>query len=247
MIKVHSIPILQDNYCFLVENTDDHSCLILDPGESKGVIEAVKNLHLTPVAIWNTHHHADHIDGNDGILKEFGKLPVVGSVGDRERIPQLTQYVRGGDTLEFGGETVHVLDVPGHTLGHIAFVFPGHIFLGDLLFGYSCGAVFEGTMEQMYNSAAQLLKYPDDTLIYCGHEYTLNNVKWAQHVDPENPDVQQRVALETTPPTVPLQLGVEKRTNHFLRCDDPKIQAFTGKTEPAEVFGALRTHKNNFK
>ena len=111
-----------------------------------------------------------------------------------------------------------------------------------------CGAaVFEGTMEQMYNSAAQLLKYPDDTLIYCGHEYTLNNVKWALHVDPDNVDVQQRVALEATPPTVPLQLGVEKRTNHFLRCDDPKIQAFTGKTEPAEVFGALRTHKNNFK
>jgi len=247
MIKVHSIPILKDNYCFLIEDPSDHSCVIVDPGESAGVIAAIKQLNLRPVAIYNTHHHADHIDGNEALLKEYGALPVIGSAGDRERIPQLTQYLREGDKVQFGGETADILEVPGHTLGHIAFAFPGHIFAGDLIFGYSCGAVFEGTMEQMYDSVSKLLRYPDDTLVYIGHEYTLNNVKWAQHVDPDNPDIQQRVGLETAPPTVPLQLGVEKRTNHFLRCDDPKVQAFTGKTEPAEVFGALRTHKNNFK
>lgn len=247
MIKVHSIPILQDNYCFLVENPEDHTCAIVDPGEAEGVIKAVKELKLKPVAIWNTHHHGDHVEGNAGILKEFGDLPVIGSAGDKDKIPQLTQFLKEGDRLEFAGETAEILEVPGHTLGHIAIAFPGHIFAGDLVFGYSCGAVFEGTMEQMYESVSKLLKYPDDTLLYIGHEYTLNNVKWAQHVDPENADIQQRVALETSPPTVPLQLGLEKRTNHFMRCHDPKVQAFTGKTEPAEVFGALRTHKNSFK
>lgn len=247
MINVHTIPILKDNYCFLVENTADQTCLIIDPGESAGVIEAISQRQLKPVAIWNTHHHGDHIDGNAALLKHYGELPVVGSAGDRERIPELTQYLRAGDPLEFGGEKVNVLEVPGHTLGHIAFHFPsGHVFSGDLLFGYSCGAVFEGTMEQMYHSVTQLKDLPDSTLIYCGHEYTLNNRKWAQHVDPDNPDLQQRIGLETDPPTVPLQLGVEKRTNHFLRCDHPTLQAFTGKTNPAEVFAELRTHKNNF-
>ncbi|MBT9582813.1 hydroxyacylglutathione hydrolase [bacterium] len=248
MINVHVIPILEDNYCFLVENTADQSAVIIDPGESAGVIAALEQRQLKPVAIWNTHHHSDHVDGNAGILERYGPLLVVGSDGDRGRIAQLNHFVHPGDTLEFGGETVKVLGVPGHTISHIAFYFPsGHLFSGDLLFGYSCGAVFEGTMEQMYHSVSQLLEMPDSTQVYCGHEYTLNNRKWAQYVDPDNVDVQQRIGLETDPPTVPLQLGVEKRTNHFLRCTDPKIQAFTGKTDPAEVFAALRIQKNNFK
>ena len=247
MINVHVIPILKDNYGYLVEDTADQTAVVIDPGESEGMIAALQERQLKPVAIWNTHHHADHVDGNAGLLQHYGSMPVIGSDGDRGRIPQLTDFLKAGDPLEFGGEKVQVLAIPGHTLGHIAFYFPsGHLFSGDLLFGYSCGAVFEGTMDQMYQSVSQLLPLPDSTQVYCGHEYTLNNRKWAQHVDPDNVDVQQRVALETDPPTVPLQLGVEKRTNHFLRCSDPKLQAFTGKSEPNEVFAALRTHKNNF-
>jgi len=248
VVKVHVIPILQDNYGYLVENPQDRTAVVIDPGEAAGMISALEQRHLKPVAIWNTHHHADHIEGNEGILKHYGALPVVGSSGDRDAIAQLTRLVQAGDTLEFGGETVQVLAVPGHTLAHIAYYFPsGHLFSGDLLFGYSCGAVFEGTMEQMYESVSQLLNLPDETLIYCGHEYTFNNRKWAQHVEPDNPEIQKRVAEETQPPTVPLKLALEKKTNHFLRCSHPKVQAFTGKTQPAEVFGVLRTHKNNFK
>lgn len=247
-IRVHTLPILEDNYGYLIEDTQDQSCVVVDPGEAGPLIRAIEERGLTPVAIWNTHHHADHVAGNAEVLAHFGPLPVVGSEGDRGRVPELTRWLQAGDTLEFGGETVQVLAIPGHTLGHIAFVFPsGHIFCGDLLFGYSCGKVIEGTLEQMYESVSQLLDYPDSTWLYIGHEYTFANRKFAQHVEPDNPDIPQRIAEETSPPTVPLQLGREKRTNPFLRCHLEAVQSFTGKSDPKQAFAELRTFKDSFR
>lgn len=247
-IIVHRVPVLKDNYSYLIEDTSDKTCVVLDPGESGPVIEAIEQRGLKPVAIWNTHHHDDHIAGNGGVLERFPGLPVVGAEGDRGRVPELTEFVKPGSPLAFGGDSVEVLFVPGHTRGHIAFYFPsGHLFSGDLLFGYSCGAVFEGTLEQMYESVSQLLPLPDSTLVYCGHEYTFNSRKWAEAVEPDNAAIKQRIADQTETPTVPLHLGQEKATNPFLRVDQPAVQAYTGKTAPAEVFGELRTMKNNFK
>lgn len=246
-IKVHRIPVLQDNYSYLIEDTQEKTCVVVDPAEAAPVNAEIARLGLKPVMLWNTHHHADHIDGNGGVLEKAGEIPVCGSAGDRPKIPHLTRFLRAGDEVEFGGEAARVLEIPGHTLGHIAFYLPsGHLFSGDLLFGYSCGKVFEGTMEQMYDSVSQVAALPDDTLIYCGHEYTLNNRKFAEHVEPDNPHHKARRAMELEPPTVPLKLSLEKQTNPFMRCQEPVVQAFTGKTDPAEVFGELRRRKDNF-
>ena len=247
-ITVHTIPILEDNYGYVVEDTQEGTALLLDPGEAGPLLKVIQERGLRLVGLWNTHHHSDHIDGNDEVLGAFPGIPVVGSEGDRGRISQLTHYVKAGDTLDFGGDVVQVLAIPGHTLGHIAFYFPsGHLFSGDLMFGYSCGKVFEGTFAQMQESMAQLLELPDSVKVYCGHEYTLGNRRFAQAVEPENADLAERVARETAAPTVPLSLGQEKRTNPFLRWHVPAVQQFTGKTEPAEVFAELRTRKDNFR
>lgn len=243
-MQVHRVPILKDNYCWVVEH--DGQALIIDPGEADGVLAWLQKSGLKPVAIWLTHHHSDHIDGVGPLVEKYG-IPVTAPEKDKGRIPGVNHTVNPGDTLQFAGETVQVLPAPGHTLHHVAYYFPsGHIFLGDLLFGYSCGAVFEGTMQQMYESVSQLLQYPDDTLLYCGHEYTFNNRSWARHVEPDNADIERRIA-EEQPPTVPLKLGLEKRTNPFLRLHTPAAKAYTGKEEPAEVFAEMRTLKNNFK
>jgi len=245
---VHVVPILEDNYGYIIEDTRDKSCLVLDPGEAAPLVAYIQKHGLKPVAIWNTHHHADHIAGNSGILAEFPNLPVIGPEGNRGQIPEVTQWVKAGDPLEFAGETVQIFAVPGHTLGHLAFYFPsGHLFSGDLLFGYSCGKVFEGTLEQMYQSVAQFSHLPDETLVYAGHEYTFSNRKFAQTVDPDNADIKARIEREAEPPTIPLKLGLERKTNPFLRLNSPAVQAFTGKTAPAEVFAELRTRKDNFR
>jgi hydroxyacylglutathione hydrolase len=229
-----------------VVDTQEKVAAIVDPGEAKQPLAAAEAEGLKVVALWNTHHHNDHIAGNGEVLARWPGIPVLGSAGDVGRIPELTQTYKAGDEFSFGGSTVKVLEVPGHTKGHIAFYIAPHLFSGDLLFGMSCGAVFEGTKEQMYRSVSQLLSLPEDTLIYCGHEYTLNNCKWAQAVEPDNQDLLRRIA-EEKPPTIPLRLSLEKKTNHFLRCHLEPAQLFAGETDPARVFAALRTHKDSFK
>ena len=251
-IKVHVIPILQDNYGYIVEDTQEKTAVIVDPGEAGPLLTHLDVIGSRLVALWNTHHHADHIDGNKDVLARF-PVPVYGSAGDQGNIPELTHFLKEGDSLDFAGRKVQILDVPGHTHGHIAFVIPpaegedGHIFLGDLIFGYSCGNVMEGQMETMYRSLSKLLTLPDNLHAYCGHEYTLNNRRWAAHVEPDNGDIRERAERETTPPTIPLWLGQEKKTNPFLRCHTEAARTYTGKSEPAEVFAAMRTLKNSFK
>ncbi|MEW6283637.1 MAG: hydroxyacylglutathione hydrolase, partial [Candidatus Eremiobacterota bacterium] len=177
-VNVHRIPVLSDNYSYLVEDTTERTCVIVDPAEGPPVIAEVERLGLRPVMVWNTHHHPDHVAGNRAVLDRFGSLPVYGSAGDRGRIPELTVFLNDGDTVEFAGERAAVLFLPGHTSAHIAFHLPdsGHIFLGDVLFGYSCGKVLEGSFEDMFRSVSRVGRLPDSTQVWCGHEYTLNNL-----------------------------------------------------------------------
>lgn len=251
-VQVHSIRILEDNYGYILEDTQDKVAVIVDPGEAAPLLSHLEKLGSRLIAIWNTHHHADHIAGNKDVLTKF-VVPVYGSAKDQSNIPELTHLLSERDTLNFADRTVQILEIPGHTLGHIAFYVPGaqeepgHLFLGDLIFGLSCGNVMEGHMSDMFASISKVRQLPDHTLAYCGHEYTLNNRRWATHVEPNNRDTAQRVATQTAPPTIPLNLGQEKKTNPFLRCDGEAARAYTGKTDPAEVFAQMRLLKNSFK
>jgi hydroxyacylglutathione hydrolase len=247
-IQIHVVPILEDNYGYIIEDTQSKEAVVVDPGEAGPLQAKLVELGLTLKAIWNTHHHDDHIAGNAELQSHWSGCPIVGSAGDEGRIPGLSQLLKEGDPFEFAGETVQIISIPGHTRGHIAFFFPsGHLFSGDLLFGYSCGMNFEGDLDQMYQSVSKLLPLPDHTKIYCGHEYTFNNRKFAQHVDPSNTAVTERIEREVAPPTIPLSLAVEKATNPFLRVHTKALQEWSGKTEPSEVFAEVRTRKNSFK
>lgn len=243
-MQVDVLPILKDNYGFVLSH-EGHA-VVVDPGEAGPLIRFLKEKNLQLDAIWNTHEHADHVDGNAAILQAFGPVPVIGSKGDRGKVAELTQFVGEGDRFTWAGSEVQVFDVAGHTRGHIAFLVEGHLFAGDLLFGLGCGRVFDpALMDTMHQSVSKLLKLPDSTRVYCGHEYTAGNYKWALHVEPDNAELKARVDTER-PPTVPLDLGLEKRTNSFLRLDAPAVQKFTGETEPAAVFRVLRERKNSF-
>lgn len=246
-VIVHRIPVLSDNYSFIIEDAQDKTAVVVDPAEAGPVAQALKEAGLKPLEIWITHHHADHTDGISGLVNEFGRLPVYASKKDEGRIPHQTHWLEEGDTVEFADEKAHILFCPGHASGHIVYHMPtsGHVFAGDVVFGASCGKVFDGTFEEMYESVSKIAGMPDGTKVWCGHEYTMGNLKFAAHVDPDNPEIKKRLETEK-PPTIPLDLTLEKMTSPFMRCSHPTIQQFTGKTEPAEVFAELRRRKDNF-
>lgn len=243
MISVHRVPVLSDNYSFVVEH--DGQAVVIDPPEVDPIADLLEEKGLKLVALWITHRHSDHTAGIGGLLERFGKVPVKASAEDRGHVPHQTEEVREGETFEFFDEQVEVLSVPGHVDGHIAYYLPksGHVFSGDVVFGASCGKVFGGNFDQMFRSVSKIAALPDRTQIWCGHEYTLGNLKFAERVDPDNQRIKERLATESVP-TVPLNVGVEKATNPFMRCDTEPVRRFTGKTEPAEVFAELRKLKD---
>lgn len=248
-IKVHRLAVLQDNYTFLIEDTTNKHCVVVDPAEAAPVIKAIEELGLRPMAVWITHDHGDHTAGIAGVRQHFDDdMQVYASARDRGHIPCQTDDLKAGDKVAFADEEAQVFETPGHAEGHISYYLPksGHLFCGDVLFGVSCGKVFGGKYDDMFNSVEQLRKLPDNVQIWCGHEYTLNNLKFAAHVDPDNAEIQQRLANDK-PPTIPLQMGAEKRHNPFMRVHEEKMKQFTGKSAPAEVFKELRDRKDNFK
>ena len=253
------IPALRDNYVALLFSPNGNNVAIIDPSEAEPVIRYLEDTGLQPLAIFNTHHHPDHVGGNRELQKTYD-LPVYGAAEDRDRIPGLTHPMYDGDRVTPAGlDRAGVLwDIPGHTRTHTAFVFPddGLLFAGDTLFAAGCGRLFEGSPEQMQASLARLAELPDATRLYCGHEYTVNNLRFAQAVEPDNRDVADKLAWaegvrERGEPTLPSTIGEEKRTNPFLRWDQPAVQeAAKGQgaasDDPVAVFGAIRAWKDRF-
>ena len=258
-LSVLAVPAFKDNYLWLVH--DGLNAAAVDPGDSAPILAALAAHKLTLTVILLTHHHADHIGGVPGLLA-LAKVPVFGPRNDN--ISAVTVPLGEGDRVEVPGIglTLRVLDVPGHTKGHIAYVreTPGEhwLFCGDTLFAGGCGRIFEGTPAQMADSLGKLAALPDDTSVYCAHEYTLANLRFANAVEPGNPRLHARVEADSAKrdaglATVPSTIGVEKATNPFLRYREPEIIASLVAAHkidvgaaPLAAFAALREWKNSF-
>lgn len=252
-MNVIRVPALSDNYIFLLHDPQTGSAAVVDPAEAEPVLRQLQQLGAKLVAIFNTHHHGDHVGGNRQLLQHYPQATVYGGATDRGRIPGQQVELSAGDTVSFAQESAQILFVPGHTRGHIAYYFPqsGHLFCGDTLFAGGCGRLFEGTPEQMVNSLSQLRDLPETTQIWCAHEYTLKNLQFAVTVDPHNLDLQERLAFVRSArsrgeATVPSQIGLERRTNPFLRWDQPALQASAQSQDPVQVFARIRGRKDQF-
>lgn len=222
MIDVQIIPILKDNYAYLLI-ADNGETAIIDPGEAAPIIVELDKKNLSLDYVINTHHHWDHTDGNESLIEKFD-AKLVGPSKEAMKIPGLDILLSEGDMFEFGEENIQILETPGHTLGHICLYFPQNkmVFTGDTLFLMGCGRLFEGTAEQMWTSFEKLIALPDDTKVYCGHEYTSGLGKFCLTVEPENDALKQRMNEVRTlrankKPTVPGTIGLEKETNSFMR------------------------------
>jgi hydroxyacylglutathione hydrolase len=252
--KVVPVSAFKDNYVWTLRKGGQ--AVVVDPGDAAPVLEYLAREKLRLAAILATHHHADHVGGVAALLDEF-QVPVYGP--RHEPIPTLTHPVSEGDTVSLPelGVSFSVLDIPGHTRAHIAYYGAGALFCGDTLFACGCGRVFEGTPEQMFASLEKLLALPDETKVYCGHEYTLANIGFARAVEPANRalgarEERDRRLREAGKPTLPSTLGDEKATNPFLRCREPAVVESANKylgarvSDPARVFAAIRDWKNRF-
>lgn len=255
MLQVHPIPAFQDNYIWAI-HAPSGACAVVDPGDARVVEAYLADQNLTLCAILITHHHPDHTAGL-GALCANRDIPVYGPAQTPAR--GITHGLQDGDHVHLDALdlALDVLEVPGHTLDHIAFFGHGKLFCGDTLFSGGCGRLFEGTPAQMLNSLRKLQRLPADTQVYCTHEYTLANFRFAQSVDPDNPDLAKRTAWAKTrreqdQPTLPSDLGTETAINPFLRCDQPAViaaaqsQGNCASDEPEAVFAAIRTMKDNY-
>jgi hydroxyacylglutathione hydrolase len=254
-LEIVRIPCLSDNYVWLAREPASGAVAVVDPADPAPVRAALDARGWRLTHILNTHHHADHIGGNLALRQATG-CTIVGPRADRDRIPGIEIEVGDGDRFALGAETAQVFDVPGHTRGHIAYFFAASraLFCGDTLFALGCGRMFEGTAPQMWASLSKLRALPDDTRVHCAHEYTQSNARFALHVDPDNADLRARSAgidalRARGEATVPSLLGEEKRTNPFLRADDPVLARAHGLDagDPAAVFGFLRRSKDQFR
>ncbi|MEN9208092.1 MAG: hydroxyacylglutathione hydrolase [Gloeomargarita sp. GMQP_bins_120] len=256
-MHITCLPALRDNYIFVLWDGPGGQAAVVDPAEPATVLGFLQEQGLTLTAIFNTHHHGDHVGGNLDLLARFPQATVYGGEKDRGRIPGQRVFLAPGDVVTFAGRRAEILFVPGHTQAHIAYYFlptadqPGDLFIGDTLFSGGCGRLFEGTPAQMLNSLAQLRPLPDDTRVWCAHEYTENNLRFALTVEPDNADLQTyaqqvRARRQRGEATIPSTLGLEKRINPFLRWDVPAVQQATGSTDPVTVFARLRSRKDQF-
>jgi hydroxyacylglutathione hydrolase len=252
--EVVPVRAFSDNYIWTLR--DGSRAAVVDPGDAKPVIDYLDREGLELVAILNTHHHADHVGGNPQLLSRW-KVPVFGPHDDR--IPDVTHRVGNGDrvTLPHFDIALDVMEIPGHTRSHIAFSGDGMLFCGDTLFAVGCGRLFEGTPRQMHESLSRLARLGDGTRVYCGHEYTLSNIRFAKALEPGNAallalEARAAAQREQNLPTLPTDIGQERATNPFLRVSEPQVVAAASKyagrplNDPVEVLAAIREWKNNY-
>ncbi|MEM6589338.1 MAG: hydroxyacylglutathione hydrolase [Pseudomonadota bacterium] len=253
-LEIVTVACLSDNYAFLAHDTETGDTAVVDVPEAGPIIVALAERGWTASQILLTHHHPDHVQGVPDLLKVH-RAKVIGAAADAHRMPPLDIEVREGDTVMIGSQLGNVIDVYGHTIGHIAFHFPDSAvaFTGDSLMAMGCGRVFEGTKPQMWEALQKLRALPRETVICSGHEYTAANARFAATIDPSNPSLISRIeeidaARAAGRYTVPSVLNQELDTNPFLRPDDPAIQAHLGMSGApvADVFTEIRTRKDNF-
>lgn len=253
-LEIVTIPCLKDNYAFLAHDKATGQTAVVDVPEAAPIIAALKQRGWTLSHVLLTHHHWDHVDGLAALLADH-PATVIGAAADAHRLPPLDIAVSEGDTITIGSDTGTVIDVSGHTLGHVAFHFPASsvVFTADSLMALGCGRLFEGTPAQMYASLAKLAALPPETLVCSGHEYTASNAKFALTIEPGNVALISRLEkIETARaqgrPTVPSLLSTEHATNPFLRSDSPEIQANVGLSgaDPVTVFTEVRRRKDSF-
>ena len=252
-----ALPAFTDNYIWMLH--DGHAAVVVDPGDAAPVIEALDRLALHLAGILVTHHHADHVGGVNALRPRL-KGPVWGPA--REKIPEPFTPLHEGDAIEALGLRFRVLDVPGHTAGHIAYVQSGAeqrplLFCGDTLFSAGCGRLFEGTPAQMHNSLSKLAALPADTRVCCTHEYTLSNLRFAAAVEPGNGaradyDARCQALRADGQPTLPSRIGLERQVNPFLRCAEPEVVASAraqgaAGDDAVSVLAALREWKNRYR
>jgi len=255
-LLIDIFPCRTDNYGYLVHDVDSRRTAAIDAPDAKAIKAALETRGWTLTDVLVTHHHTDHVEGLPALKREFGAT-ITGPRMEAEKILGLDVLVSASWTVSLGETDFLIYETPGHTLGHIVYYEPagGHLFCGDALFSLGCGRMFEGKPGPMWDGLAELRDLPDDTLIYCGHEYTLDNARSAQSIDPRNPALAIRASevkrmRELNRFTIPVSLGMEKRTNPFLRADDPAMAKAMGLEEgakPAAVFAAMRAAKDNFK
>ena len=254
MTQVIPIRAFADNYVWTIR--DGRKAAVVDPGDALPVLDYLEREKLELVAILNTHHHADHVGGNARLLAQW-KVPVFGPVD--ARIAEVTERLKDGMrcALPHFAVELEVSEIPGHTRSHIAFHGGGMLYCGDTLFAAGCGRLFEGTPKQMHDSLSRLMKLPDDTRVYCGHEYTVSNVRFARAVEPDNGALRElearaRKQRDQDQPTLPSTIAQEKATNPFVRVREPAVidaasrHAGRPLSSPVDVLGALREWKNAF-
>jgi hydroxyacylglutathione hydrolase len=253
-MRVIVLPVLSDNYLFIATK-NEREAIIVDPAVAPEALDALERESLELVAILNTHHHFDHVGGNKQILERYPNIEVYAHRSDARRIPGITRELEHGDSVDVAGMHFDVRFVPGHTSGHIAYVGHGVAFVGDTLFAGGCGRLFEGTAQQMYESLNEkLAQLPDDTRIYCAHEYTAKNLEFAASIEPGNAALQARIAQVKDRRargefTIPTTLGVERATNPFLRCSSAEIinsLKLAPNTPAPKVLAKVRSEKDQF-
>ncbi len=266
-MQVERIPTLGDNYSYLIICPQTNEAAIVDAPEVDPVVRAVDRLGVNVTKVLSTHHHWDHSGANPDLAEKYG-APVYGHASDKDRIPGFTNGLEEGDKISVGKLEAQILFIPAHTRGHIAYVFEQAVFCGDTLFAAGCGRLFEGTPQMMHEALnVKLSKLSDDTRVYCGHEYTESNLRFALAVEPSNEALQQKMEWvsarrakkaadwhDATPDemTVPSTIGEERATNPFMRADSEEIRSSVlerypgSNTDPVTILGCIREMKDGF-
>ena len=253
-MQITPIPCLNDNYAYVINDSNSETVGVVDPSEASPIISFLNKKKLKLNYILNTHHHYDHVGGNNE-LKKIYNAKVIGFSGDKQRIPGIDIILNDNEKWNFGNTIIKILHIPGHTSGHICFFFEKEelVFTGDTLFSLGCGKIFEGDHKQMLESLNKIKKLPKNTKVYCGHEYTYKNAEFCMKYDFDNNDLKKKFELvkklrSNNMPTIPTILGDELNTNIFLRCDqkDIKVKLNMENQEDYKVFKKVRDLKDSF-